>query len=67
MTDEKITRFPGQADDTRTATDEAREQAPDPADDERARPSGEEEDSPLLREGADALDAADIEDPDEQL
>jgi hypothetical protein len=46
-----------------TETDEARE-----AVDDRPRPSTDEgEENPLLREGPDAPDAADIEDPSEQL
>jgi hypothetical protein len=39
--------------------------------DEKRRPTGDDPEgkdtNPLLREGADAPDAADIEDPDEQL
>lgn len=34
---------------------------------DRPTPEGEEERNPLLREGADAPDAADIADPDEQM
>lgn len=64
MTDERITRFPeDHPDDIATENGEARETA-----DDRSRPStAEEERNPLLREGPDAPDAADIEDPDEQL
>jgi hypothetical protein len=63
MTDD-IIRLPGsQADDPDAQTDrtpEERDRGPRPATDE-------EEPNPLLREGPDAPDAADIEDPDEQL
>jgi hypothetical protein len=64
MTDERITRFPDDhPDDRDTDNGEARRAAGD-----RSRPtSDEEERNPLLREGPDALDAADIEDPEEQL
>jgi hypothetical protein len=64
MTDERLTPFPGnQPDDPTAETDQARDTA-----DDRSRPSTDEgEENPLLREGPDAPDAADIEDPDEQL
>jgi hypothetical protein len=64
MTDENIIRLPGsQADDPDAEIDrggEERERGQRPATDE-------EEPNPLLREGPDAPDAADIEDPSEQL
>jgi hypothetical protein len=63
MTDERITRFPeDHPEDIATENGEARETA-----DDRSRSTAEEERNPLLREGPDAPDAADIEDPDEQL
>jgi hypothetical protein len=66
MTDDNITRFPGtRPDDTETQTDERRAEG-----DDRVGPdtrSNDEGANPLLREGPDALDAADIEDPTEQL
>jgi hypothetical protein len=62
MTDEKITRFPGQSDDAEPAFEEDRE-----SDGDAQRPAPDGGDNPLMREGPDAPDAADIEDPDEQL
>jgi len=59
MTDD-IIRLPGSRDDGETdPTREERERGP--------RPASDEESDPLLREGPDAPDAADIEDPDQQL
>ena len=64
MTEDNIIRLPGsQADDPDAdidRTDEERDRGPRPATDEK-------EANPLLREGPDAPDAADIEDPSEQL
>ncbi len=68
MTDERHDTVPA-TDVDGSAIDRDR-RGPDPVDDDRARGDddrGEEERHPLLREGADALDAADIADPDEQL
>ena len=64
MTDERVSPVPGnRPDETDTDPDEAREMGED-----RSRPSTDEGDgNPLTREGPDAPDAADIEDPDEQL
>ena len=66
MTDDDIIRLPGsQADDPKTQTDETREELG------RGRPSpvdeADDESNPLLKEGPDAPDAADIDDPSEQL
>ena len=64
MTDENIIRLPGsQREDPEADIDRSgdeHDQGPRPATDE-------EEPNPLLREGPDAPDAADIEDPSEQL
>ena len=64
MTDDNIIRLPGShVDDPDGEIDRTREggdRGPRPATDE-------EEPNPLLREGPDAPDAADIEDPSEQL
>ena len=66
MTDDNIRRFPGSEPDApemETADERARR-------DERSRSGSdrdEQEPNPLLRDGADAPDAADIEDPSEQL
>ena len=64
MTDERIIRLPASQADQDTETDEAREGGS-----EEPRPSSDEQDetNPLLKEGPDAPDAADIEDPDKQL
>jgi hypothetical protein len=63
MTDERSSQYPGTRPDDDEATDDARE-----AVDRDPRPATDtDESNPLLREGADAPDAADIEDPDEQL
>ncbi|HET9085000.1 MAG TPA: hypothetical protein VFN41_11425 [Candidatus Limnocylindrales bacterium] len=66
MTDDNITRFPRTPpDDTETQTDERRAEG-----DDRVGPdtrSYDENADPILREGPDAPDAADIEDPSEQL
>lgn len=66
MTDDNIIRLPAsRTDDRQTQTDETREELgrgrPSPADQD------DDESNPLLREGPDAPDAADIEDPSEQL
>ncbi|HSL75300.1 MAG TPA: hypothetical protein VK867_00015 [Candidatus Limnocylindrales bacterium] len=64
MTDDNIIRLPGShADEPQTDPDgsrDERDRGPNPA-------SDEEEPNPLLREGPDAPDAADIEDPSVQL
>ena len=64
MTDERIIPLPaGDTTETEADADERRDRAqagPRPA-------SDEDETNPLLREGPDAPDAADIEDPDAQL
>jgi hypothetical protein len=62
MTDERIIRLPAsQPDDTEA--DERRDSGVS-----EARPApDEDETNPLLKEGPDAPDAADIDDPDEQL
>lgn len=66
MTDDNMTRFPGTPPgDTETQTDERRAEG-----DDRVGPdtrSNDEDANPILREGPDAPDAADIEDPTEQL
>ena len=62
MTDERPDTVPGTGTDEPDTTRERR--GPDTVDDEASR---EGEGNPLLREGADAPDAADIADPDEQL
>ena len=64
MTDDDIIRLPG----SRTEDPEADvDRTPDERD-RGARPAtDDEEPNPLLREGPDAPDAADIEDPSEQL
>jgi hypothetical protein len=64
MTDENVIRLPASHDDEpETDTREA------PQDRDRgSHPASDEEGSnPLMREGPDAPDAADIEDPDQQL
>jgi hypothetical protein len=65
MTDDDIIRLPGSQTDPETQTDETRRELG------RGRPSptdeADDESNPLLKEGPDAPDAADIEDPDEQL
>jgi hypothetical protein len=68
MTDERSWTLPGADTDEVDPTDQPRRDR-DPAD---SRPPPDENESekevdPLLREGPDAPDAADIEDPDEQL
>lgn len=66
MTEDNITRVPGtQRDDTAMETDEPRTRR----EDRSGSPSTpeEQEPNPLLRDGPDAPDAADIEDPGEQL
>lgn len=65
MTDERTRPAPG-TDTNEVDSDEPRRTAP--VEDEIARENaGEQDTNPLLREGPDAPDAADIEDPDEQL
>ena len=68
MTDERITRFPDRRTDDADGcnADDSPDKAPDTTDD-RAPRTDKDEANPLLREGPDAPDAADIEDPDEQL
>jgi len=64
MTDENVIRLPASHDDEpETETDDTRQdRQPEP------RPASDEDESnPLTREGPDAPDAADIEDPDQQL
>ena len=67
MTDERRWDLPGADTDEAEPRDAPRPEG-DPAD-SRTPPDGdsEKDDNPLLREGPDAPDAADIEDPDEQL
>jgi hypothetical protein len=67
MTDERRWDLPGADTDEAEPADAPRRDG-DPAD-SRTPPDSdsEQEDNPLLREGPDAPDAADIEDPDEQL
>ena len=61
MTDD-IARFPGdRPDDAQVETEVERARR------EEGSRSDEEEPNPLLRDGPDAPDAADIEDPSEQL
>lgn len=64
MTDENVIRLPASHDDKpETETDDTRHER-----DREPRPASDENESnPLMREGPDAPDAADIEDPDEQL
>lgn len=67
MTDERRWDLPGAGTDETDPADEPRPER-DPSD--RPMPPDSESDTdanPLLREGPDAPDAADIEDPDEQL
>ncbi len=63
MTDDNIIRLPGSQADPDAESDRTYD------DRDRGRPASDEEEepNPLLREGPDAPDAADIEDPDEQL
>lgn len=64
MTDDNIIRLPGsQADDPEADV----ERTPEERDRDQRPATDEEEPNPLLREGPDAPDAADIEDPSEQL
>ncbi len=67
MTDERRFDLPGADTDEVDPTDEPRPENDPP--DSRTPPDGdsEKDTNPLLREGPDAPDAADIEDPDEQL
>lgn len=65
MTDQRSAPHEG-TDETDQATAPRRQAEPD--DERRSSESVEQSDTnPLLREGPDAPDAADIEDPDEQL
>lgn len=67
MTDERTRSLPGADTDEVDPADEPRPEG-DPADRRTPSDSDSEKDTnPLLREGPDAPDAADIEDPDEQL
>jgi hypothetical protein len=67
MTDER-TAPPQGTDETDQTSEPRRPIDRDRDDDRHASESVEQSDSsPLLREGPDAPDAADIEDPDEQL
>jgi hypothetical protein len=63
MTHERSSQHPATHADDDVATDDAR----DAVDGEPRPATDKDESNPLLREGADAPDAADIEDPDEQL
>jgi hypothetical protein len=62
MTDERVIPLPAGDTSEKTDTDERRDAARG-----EPRPTSDEEENPLLKEGPDAPDAADIEDPDEQL
>jgi hypothetical protein len=62
MTDDNIIRLPGSQADPDAESDRTYEDRGP-----RQPASDEEEPNPLLREGPDAPDAADIEDPSEQL
>jgi hypothetical protein len=65
MTDDTTRYRDSRADETGMATDPQRARRDDGS---RSRPgSDEQEPNPLLRDGPDAPDAADIEDPSEQL
>jgi hypothetical protein len=67
MTDERIDRFPDRRpEDADDGMGDTRD-APDTRDERPPRSTDEAEANPLTREGPDAPDAADIEDPDEQL
>lgn len=67
MTDERRWDLPG-ADTDEAEPENAPRPTGDPADTRTPPDSDSEEDvNPLLREGPNAPDAADIEDPDEQL
>lgn len=67
MTDERPWTLPGADTDEVDPTDQPRRES-DPSDARTPPDSDTEKDiEPLLREGPDAPDAADIEDPDEQL
>jgi hypothetical protein len=61
MTDERTNEFPGADPDDDETNVDARD-----AVDREAQPDTDEA-NPLLREGTNAPDAADIDDPDEQL
>ena len=67
MTDERRWDLPGADTGEVDPTDAPRPESDPP--DSRTPPDGdtEKDTNPLLREGPDAPDAADIEDPDEQL
>jgi hypothetical protein len=67
MTDERRWSVPGADTDEVDPRDQPRRES-DPSDAPTPPDSDTEKDTePLLREGPDAPDAADIEDPDEQL
>ena len=67
MTDERRWDLPGADTDEADPADEPRPEG-DPSDGPTPPDSDADKDAnPLLREGPDAPDAADIEDPDEQL
>jgi hypothetical protein len=67
MTDERPISLPGTDPDESDPKDESRRPSDRP--NSPATPDGadDRDTNPLLREGPDAPDAADIEDPDEQL
>lgn len=62
MTNERIDDQNPRTDDDRERADRARER-----ESANIRPQKQEEPNPLLREGPDAPDAADIEEPEKQL
>jgi hypothetical protein len=69
MTDERRWDLPGaDTDEADPADGPRRERDPrDPSDGPAPDSDTEKDPNPLMREGPDAPDAADIEDPDEQL
>ena len=64
MTDDNVIQLPASERDARQGA--ARDE-PTPLDDRQRDPSDQQEPNPLMRDGPDAPDAADIEDPSEQL
>jgi hypothetical protein len=66
MTEQRPTSEPGRDTDQIVGDADRRPASPSP-DAASSDDKPEQEPNPLLREGADAPDAADIEDPDEQL
>jgi hypothetical protein len=66
MTDQRHPSEPGRDTDEILRDADRRPATPGP-DDASPDAKPEQEPNPLLRDGADAPDAADIEDPDEQL